>query len=359
MSNRSRATVLDVAHKAGVSRATVSLVLRGSDLVKRETAEKVRRAMAEVGYVYNRAAANLRTARTNFVGMIMSDLKNPFFSELAVGIEDNLYRLGLTPILANTNDDLERQNQVLRLMMENGVQGIILSPAAATEAEHLAMVPSSLPLILAMRRIDGCELPYVGQDNHGGTRKAVEHLVALGHKKIAFFGGSQKITTQDERYAGYSEALQEAGLPVDPGLYLRSAEVTKTSGGQLMRRVLDRSDRPTAAVCYNDMMAIGATHELAMRDMRAGRDFAVIGFDDLDESKHNFPPLTTINAETFAMGAQAGAALVDLINGSAPMSMSVTGTSRLVVRESCGARPGQFGSPQGQEFHRKHAGASG
>src|SRR5690606_15054390 len=110
---RSRATVLDIARKAGVSRATVSLVLRGSDRIKPETADKVRKAMKEVGYVYNRAAANLRSARTNFVGMVMSDLKNPFFSELAVGIEDSLYKLGLTPILANTNDDLARQKQVL------------------------------------------------------------------------------------------------------------------------------------------------------------------------------------------------------------------------------------------------------
>jgi len=350
---RPRATVLDIARKAGVSRATVSLVLRGSNLIKKETAAKVRQAMEEVGYVYNRAAANLRTARTNFVGMIMSDLKNPFFSELAVGIEDSLYKLGLTPILANTNDDLERQNQVLRSMLENGVQGIILSPARGTEAEHLNFLPRSLPVILGMRRIEGCELPYVGQDNRAGARKAVEHLIALGHKHIAFFGGDGKITTQQERYAGYCDALRAADLPISRDLVFET-NVSKAGGAEAMERALASPARPTAATCYNDLIAIGATRALAVRDMRAGRDFAVVGFDDLDEAKDNFPPLTTIDAETFEMGGRAAGALIQIIDGSASRSIAVTGSSRLVVRDSCGARAGQRSGSQADKkgFHR-------
>jgi len=352
---RPRATVLDIARKAGVSRATVSLVLRGSDLIRKDTAARVRQAMEEVGYVYNRAAANLRTARTNFVGMIMSDLKNPFFSELAVGIEDSLYKLGLTPILANTNDDLERQNQVLRSMLENGVQGIILSPARGTEAAHLDILPRSLPVILAMRRIEGCELSYVGQDNRGGARKAVEHLIALGHKRIAFFGGDGKITTQQERYVGYCDALRAADLPVTRDLVFET-DVSKAGGGEAMERALASPATPTAATCYNDLIAIGATRALAMRDMRAGRDFAVVGFDDLDEAKDNFPPLTTIDAETFEMGGRAAGALIQIIDGSASRSIAVTGSSRLVVRDSCGGRasaPRPMAGGNQKGFHRE------
>jgi transcriptional regulator with XRE-family HTH domain len=206
---RPRATVLDIARKAGVSRATVSLVLRGSDLIKKDTAAKVRQAMEEVGYVYNRAAANLRTARTNFVGMIMSDLKNPFFSEFAVGIEDRLYKLGLTPILANTNDDLERQNQVLRSMLENGVQGIILSPARGTEAEHLGFLPRSLPVILGMRRIEGCELTTIDAEFEMGGRAAgalIQSSTALvdlrrrgrGQAKLTALGRALKGRTSND-----------------------------------------------------------------------------------------------------------------------------------------------------------------
>ena len=329
--------MLDIARQAGVSRATVSLVLRGSDRIKTETADKVRKAIKDVGYVYNRAAANLRSARTNFVGMVMSDLKNPFFSELAVGIEDSLYRLGLTPILANTNDDLARQRQVLQSMLEYGVLGVILSPARATDAGHLALPPSAPPVILAMRKIDGCDLPYVGQDNANGARKAAEHLIALGHKRIAFFGGDPAITTQQERYRGYCEALGAAGLPVLSEL-LFETDVTKSGGGDAMERALASEAAPTAAVCYNDLIAIGATRALAMRELRAGEDFAIVGFDNLSEAKDNFPPLTTIDAETMAMGDRAAQILIGLIDGpalSAPIA--VTGGSRLVVRESCGA----------------------
>jgi len=329
--------VLDIARQAGVSRATVSLVLRGSDRIKPETAEKVRKAMKDVGYVYNRAAANLRSARTNFVGMVMSDLKNPFFSELAVGIEDSLYRLGLTPILANTNDDLARQRQVLQSMLEYGALGVILSPARATDAGHLALPPSAPPVILAMRKIDGCELPYVGQDNANGARKAAEHLIALGHRRIAFFGGDEAITTRQERYRGYCEALQVAGLPVLPEL-LFETDVSKDGGRQAMERALASSASPTAAVCYNDLIAIGATRALAMRGLKAGEDFALVGFDNLSEAKDNFPPLTTIDAETMAMGDRAAKILISLIDGpSLSTPAAITGGSRLVIRESCGA----------------------
>jgi len=335
---RSRATVLDIARQAGVSRATVSLVLRGSERIKPETAEKVRKAMKEVGYVYNRAAANLRSARTNFVGMVMSDLKNPFFSELAVGIEDSLYRLGLTPILANTNDDLARQRQVLQSMLEYGVLGVILSPARATDASHLSLPPTAPPVILAMRKIEGCDLPYVGQDNANGARKATEHLIALGHRRIAFFGGDQSITTRQERYHGYCRALTAAGLPVLPEL-LFETEVSRDGGGEAMARALESSAKPTAAVCYNDIIAIGATRTLAMRGLKAGEDFAIVGFDNLSEAKDNSPPLTTIDAETMAMGGRAAQILIGLLDGpSSTVPTAITGGSHLVVRKSCGAR---------------------
>ena len=334
---RSRATVLDIARQAGVSRATVSLVLRGSDRIKPETADKVRKAMQDVGYVYNRAAANLRSARTSFVGMVMSDLTNPFFSELAVGIEDSLYRQGLTPILANTNDDLARQEQVLKSMLENGVLGVVLSPARGTEARHLSLPPSAPPVILAMRQIEGCDLPYVGQDNRGGASKAARHLIDLGHRRIAFFGGDAAITTQQERYEGYCDALRDAGLEVSPALAFET-EVSKDGGQQAMERALASPARPTAAVCYNDIIAIGATRALAMRGLHAGNDFAIVGFDNLSEAKDNFPPLTTIDAETHAMGGRAAEALVHLFDTPhAPKSTAIIGGSRLVVRQSCGA----------------------
>ena len=337
MAKKVRATVLDIARQSGVSRATVSLVLRGSDLIKPETAAKVRQAMQDVGYVYNRAAANLRMSKTNVVGMIISDLTNPFFSELAVGIEDRLFKLGFTPILANTNNDLARQNQVLRSMMENGAAGVVLSPARGTEAAHLNILPASLPTVVTMRRIEGCEMPYVGQDNRNGARKGVEHLISLGHRRIAFFGGDRAITTQQERYRGYCDALTGAGLPVREDLVFET-EVSKDGGSSAMTRALDHPEGPTAASCFNDIIAIGAVRALAMRGLLAGRDFSIVGFDDLDEAKDNYPPLTTIDAGTLSLGARAAETLIGVINQTPGMNLSVTGTSKLIVRASCGAR---------------------
>lgn len=337
MAQKARATVLDIARKAGVSRATVSLVLRGSSLIKAETAAKVRQAMEEVGYVYNRAAANLRTSKTNFVGMVMSNLKNPFFSELAVGIEDQLFKLGFTPLLANTNDDFERQDQVLRSMMENGAAGVILSPALGTEAKHLNVLPPSMPLVITMRSIPGTDLPYVGQDNRSGARKAVEHLIALGHERIAYFGWDNTMTTQHERYLGYCDALKNAGLPVRDDLVF-DTHVSKDGGSRAMALALAHPARPTAATCFNDLIAIGASRELAMRGMLAGREFAVVGFDNLDEARDHFPPLTTIDAETLSLGAQCADTLFDVIDQRPGKSMSVIGGSTLIVRGSCGAR---------------------
>src|SRR5215471_6206559 len=173
-------TIVDIARAAGVSKSTVSLVLKGSPLVRAKTRDRVERAIDQLGYVYNRSAASLRTARSRFVGMVISDLMNPFFTELAVAIEDALHRLGFVPILANTNEDADRQAKVLQSLCEHGVAGIIMSPARGTDAWSLSqLLLRALPTLLTMRRIEGSRLAYVGPDNVEGSRSAVAHLIGL------------------------------------------------------------------------------------------------------------------------------------------------------------------------------------
>ncbi|MDQ0474808.1 LacI family DNA-binding transcriptional regulator [Labrys wisconsinensis] len=330
-------TIVDIARAAGVSKSTVSLVLKGSPLVKAETREAVEQAIERLGYVYNRSAANLRTARSSFVGMVISDLMNPFFTELAVGIEDALYNLGFIPILANTNEDVERQARVLQSLREHGVAGIVMSPARGTDAWSLAeLLPRSMPLVVTMRRIEGSPAPYIGPDNRVGCRRAVEHLIGLGHTAIGFLGGDGTMTTQRERVSGYRDALQAAGLPFDEALVFESMP-TRAGGVEAVTAALASPLRPTAVVCYNDIVAMGATRALTVRGVRVGVDFAVVGFDDIVEAENNAPPLTTMNADTRQMGARAAQGLLGLIGGADPAAMSFTGDSRLVVRESCGA----------------------
>ena len=162
-----------------------------------------------MGYVYHRGAASLRASSSDFVGMVIGDLTNPFFAELTAGIEDALYQRGFTPILANTNEDPERQAQVLRSMREHSVAGIIMSPARGTDTWTFAQQwPAHIPAVITMRRMIGSSLPYIGPDNQKGERDAVEHLLRLGHSRIAFIGGDAKMTTQQERLARLARRAQ-------------------------------------------------------------------------------------------------------------------------------------------------------
>src|SRR5271154_2821787 len=248
-----RVTIVDVARRAGVSKSTVSLVLSGSDLVAPKTRERVSRAMRALGYVYHRGAASLRASSSDFVGMVISDLGNPFFCELAAGIEEALYKLGFTPILANTNEDPERQAQVLRSLREHNVAGIIMSPARGSDAWTVAQAwPDAIPAVITMRRMASSPLPYVGPDNSKGARAAVEHLLRLGHARIGFLGGDDAMTTQQERVGGWRDALNAAGLAADHALIIESAP-TRAGGRLAIERALSPPRPPTAVLCYNDI----------------------------------------------------------------------------------------------------------
>jgi len=332
-----RVTIVDVARQAGVSKSTVSLVLSGSDLVAPKTRERVSRAMEALGYVYHRGAASLRAASSDFVGMVIGDLSNPFFAELAAGIEDALYRLGFTPILANSNEDPERQAQVLRSLREHNVAGVIMSPARGSDAWTVAQQwPDSRPAVIAIRRMVGSPLPYVGPDNCKGARQAVEHLLKLGHRRIGFLGGDASMTTQQERVSGWREALNAFGFAADSSLIIESAP-TRAGGRLAIAGALSLARPPTAVLCYNDIVAIGTTRELNVRGIHPGRDFGVVGFDDIAEAEYNAPPLTTINADTREMGRHCAESLLGLIRREDPAGLSYAGEARLVVRESCGA----------------------
>jgi LacI family transcriptional regulator len=336
-----RATIVDIARLAGVSKSTVSLVLKGSALVKAETRERVLGAMGQLGYVYNRGAANLRMARSNIVGMVISDLVNPFFAELAVGIEEAIYTAGYVPLLANTGEDAERQDKVLRSMSEQGVAGIVISPTDRSRASTLTEINrSGVPIVTTMRRLEESGLPYVGQDNFEGERQAVDYLIGLGHSRIAFLGGHETMATQRERVAGYRAALADHAIAFDPAL-VAEGYPNRAGGIEAVRVALALPDPPTAAVCFNDMVAVGAIRELSRRGFKVGRDFSIVGFDDISEAEHNAPPLTTITGETKQLGAQAAGFLLDLIAGGPVPATPVIGATRLIVRESCSKPLGQ------------------
>ena len=333
----SRVTIIDIADKAGVSKSTVSLVLSGSPLVKAETRTRVESAMTDLGYVYNRGAASLRRARSNIVGMVINDLLNPFFAELAVGIERALQGSDYIPFIANTGENPARQAQVFRSMREHGATGIIVCPAVGTDAESVDEITAGgIPVVQAMRRVAGANASAVVPDNRAGGARAVEHLVRLGHRRLAFFGGYARMSAFRERSQGFLDGLERAGIPAGPDRLIE-APPTKAGGVAALAHALALPEPPTAVLCFNDIVAVGAVHALAQRGLRAGVDMAVIGFDDIAEAQHMAPALTTVAVDTLGLGERAAQMPLRQIESGQPRVETYIGEARLIVRDSCGA----------------------
>ena len=332
-----RVTIIDIAKRAEVSKSTVSLVISGSPLVKAETRRRVRAAIDELGYVYNRGAANLRSARSDLIGMVINDLTNPFFAELAVGIEGALHGSDYIPVVANTGENLVRQAQVFRTMREHNAAGVILCPAGGTDAAALAEIAAvGIPIVLAMRRVPGAQVSLVAPNNRDGAMRAVEHLVRLGHRRLVFLGGVASMSAFGERAGGFAEGLERAGLALEPDSLIE-APPTKAGGAAAIARALALPRQPTAALCFNDIVAIGAVHGLSRHGLKAGEGFAVIGFDDIAEAAQMAPPLTTVAVDAGGLGERAARMLLRQIDSGAPRVETYIGEARLIVRESCGA----------------------
>ena len=333
-----KATIIDVARAAGVSKSTVSLVLQGSPRIRSATTKKVQAAIHRLGYVYNRGAANLRSARTNVVGMVINDLANPFFAELAVGIESVFRTSGLVSLIAHTAESPNRQADVLKAMREQAVCGLIICPARGTDASALSgFAHAGTPVVLAMRRIPGSRLASVVPDNARGATEAVRHLLDLGYRRIAFVGGHDDMSAQRDRREGYAKALAAAGAPVDPALIVESAP-TRDGGIAAIGAVLALDEPADAALCFNDVVAFGAMLGLRHKGREAGRDFGVVGFDDVREAGDHVPALTTVAVDSAGIGARAAQAALRMIESGRMSAEEQTTSVHLVVRESCGAR---------------------
>jgi len=340
--NRSgRVTVTDLARAAGVSRSTVSLVLRDSPLVKRETRAKVEVAIERLGYVYNRSAANLRRSASDLVALVINDLTNPFFAELAVGLEEALADAGFVALMANTSEDPARQRQVMTTMREHGAAGFILCPAMGSDAgQAAALADWRAPVIQVMRRIPGARLGAVVPDNTLGARMATERLLALGHRRIAFLGGSDATVVTAERVAGYRAALAGAGQAPAPELIIQ-APLNRGGGVKALRAALALEQAPTAALCFSDVVAFGVLDALHAAGLAAGEDFSVVGFDDVAGARYTLPPLSTVAVHPRELGRRAATALLRRVaHPEEPAEEEIVAPS-LVVRGTCGPAPAE------------------
>ncbi len=329
-----RVTIVDVARHAGVSKSTVSLVLTGSPLVAEETRNRVSRAMSDLGYIYHRGAAVLRGAQSSIIGMVINDLSNPFFHELAIGIERACQSGSYVTFIANTGENSARQTQVIRSMREHGAAGLVICPALGSSAAELNALTEGVPVVLAMRRLPGLRASIVAPENRLGARKATAHLIGLGHRRVAFIGGMPMVV-RDERLSGYADALGEAGLPFDPAL-VADVLPTRAGGASAVPGLLGLADPPTAALCFNDVVAIGVIRALTALGRTAGRDFAVIGFDDIEDARHMVPALTSVAVEGQSLGERAAHLLMRQIASGTILAETQLGPADLVIRASCG-----------------------
>ena len=326
-------TILDVAAEANVSKSTVSLVLQGSDLIREETAERVRGAARKLGYVYNQRAADLRRKSSNTIGVVINDLMNPFFAEVLVGLERKLVDAGYTVLMAHTSESLERQEKVLLTMREQHAAGIALCPALGTPASLTKTVKAwGIPLVVMVRTLGAGSYDYAGSDNAQGVQRATEHLLGAGHRRIGFLGG-QSGPVLDQRLQGYKAALAKAGIAFDGKLVI-PANPTRAGGHESMKRLLELRPPVKAAVSYNDLAAFGAISALGERGLQAGKDFALMGFDNVLDAAHSNPPLSTVDIRPTELGEHAAAILLARIEDPNMAKRQYLATPKLVLRQS-------------------------
>lgn len=327
---------MDVAAAANVSKSTVSLVLQGSPLIVRETSDRVRKAAETLGYIYNRRAADLRRKSTNVIGIVINDLANPFFAEMLVGIERRLRDAGFVSLMAHTDERLDVQEAVLTSMREYKAAGLILCPAFGTSEEMLQSIrASAIPLVITVRPLGGGQLDFVGADHERGTYAATRHLIDQGHRRIAFLGAVGGGAVYELRRAGYERAMKEGGIAIVPE-WMVDIGLTREGGREGIRQALAMQPSPTAAVCYNDVVAFGAMSELGEHGLLVGRDFSVTGFDGVAAAAHTNPPLTTVEANPGALGAAAAEMLLNRLANPDSEAVRRLTEPKLVVRQSSG-----------------------
>jgi LacI family transcriptional regulator len=310
-----RVTLRDVARVADVHPGTASRALNAETraLVNSETAQRVLAAAEELGYRPNPIARGLKTNRSYTIGVLIPDLTNPLFPPILRGIEDRLEEDGYTPLMANTDNDPERERIDWQTMRARQVDGII---AATAHRDHQLLdeiVTSGVPLVLVNRRAPEAAIPAATADDSAGVRLAVAHLVELGHTRIGHVAGPLDLSTGFDRHEGFLTAMREAGLAPEPGHVVVSGAFTEDQGALACRELLDGATDLTAIVAGNDLIALGCYDVLADRGLVCPADLSVVGFNDMPFADRFNPPLTTIRIPHYEIGTAAAELMLGLL----------------------------------------------
>jgi LacI family transcriptional regulator len=303
--------------------------------VAESTRIKVRGTLEELGYVYNRSAASMRAARSKTVGLLIPGLSNPFFAELAAGVDQILDEAGLALFLSDSNESVAKQERAILRMREHGADGIIVCPAVGTPKDLISRLNAwKFPIVQALRHVSP-QGDYVSADYEIGMDRATEHLIRLGHRRIAFVGGEHMHSAYRERRNGFVACMHRHGLSADR---IVKTPLTRQAGMDAIAMLLEQDEPATAVFCFNDVVAFGILLGLSDRGLKAGADLAVVGFDDVMEASLSRPLLTTVATMPNQIGRDAARLLVRRIADPHGPPEQVILPTRLVVRESCGAQ---------------------
>jgi LacI family transcriptional regulator len=305
-------TIKDIARRAGVSTATVSNVINGTRYVSPELHDRVTSAVVELDYRPNAVAKSLRKKRTSTIGLIVPDNSNPFFAEVAKGVEDAGYESGVSVILCNSDGSFDRECRYLQVLADKQVDGVIFI-ATTPQVDHLAgIVGADLPVVVFYRESAGARFDSLVVDNLGGGYLATRHLIELGHRHIACVSPASVNSPSALRVSGYRQAMKEAGLEIEDTLLFRGDN--RFASGREGANWLIESGRPfTAVFAGNDVMAIGAIREFQHRGLCVPNDVSVVGFDGIALGQFMTPALTTIVQPRYDAGRRAFALLIQRI----------------------------------------------
>ena len=324
-------TIHDVARRAGVSAMTVSRVINGTHYVSEETRRSVDMAIADLGYVLNGVASNLRSKRTKTIALIVADITNPFFTTVARGVEDAAASRGYGVMFANTDESELEEIEYMRMLARRQIDGILLVPAGQSPDTLRLIRSQRIPAVLLDRRVSTSGLDVVQSDSEGGAYSLVHHLTELGHRRIAVISGGLSNSTSVDRVAGYKRALAEAWIRLDPDL-VRFDGYNLEAGHRRTLGLLALKPRPTAIFAANNFIAYGSQRALREANLRVPDDISLVTFDDLPPEWHDDPFLTSIAQPACEIGRRSAELLMDRIEKRIPAKRQViTLTGQLIV----------------------------
>ncbi len=331
-------TIKDLARIAGVSHSTVSRALRNHPAIAPETVERIRALAAEKGYRVSAAARSLKTSRSQAIGIILSYIDDPYFSRVLEGVEDTVQPEGYGLFVAASHHDVEREQVAVTAMMEHRVDGVILCTPPFRIEHSRQMEGSGLPLAVVNNQgVDGYDYS-VDHDDEQGARQVVRYLIGQGHRCLGYLGNGLSGLTNQNRLSGFRAEMESSGLPVCPGAVFNGPDGRPEGGYAGARYFLDLAERPSAIVCFNDMMAIGLIRGLQDAGLCIPQDISVTGFDDIDLAAYLTPPLTTYSQPRYELGVEAARLMLRLlsvkIGDALPEPEHIYLQGRLVIRAS-------------------------